>query len=39
LKENRIVYKDHKWHKITTLRDSRKGKVKMNNKFVKRAQK
>ena len=30
LKENRIVYKDHKWHKITTLRDSRKGKVKMN---------
>ena len=30
MKENRIVYKDHKWHKITTLRDSRKGKVKMN---------
>ena len=30
LKENRKVYKDHKWYKITTLRDSRKGKVKMN---------
>ena len=30
LKENRKVYKDHKWHKITTIRDSRKGKVKMN---------
>ena len=30
LKENRIVYINHKWHKITTLRDSRKGKVKMN---------
>ena len=33
LKENRIVYKNHKWHKITTLRDSRKGKVKMNISF------
>ena len=30
LKENRIVYRNHKWDKITTLRDSRKGKVKMN---------
>ena len=29
LKENRKVYKDHKWYKITTIRDSRKGKVKM----------
>lgn len=29
LKENRKVYKDHKWYKVTTLRDSRKGKVKM----------
>lgn len=33
LKENRKVYKDHKWYKITTLRDSRKGKVKMNIYF------
>ena len=30
LKENRVIYKNHKWYKITTLRDSRKGKVKMN---------
>lgn len=29
LKENRKVYKDHKWYKITAIRDSRKGKVKM----------
>lgn len=29
LKENRKVYKDHKWYKITTIRDSRKGKVHM----------
>ena len=30
LKENRVVYLKHKWHKITTIRDSRKGKVKLN---------
>ncbi len=30
LKENRKVYLNHKWYKITTLRDSRKGKIKMN---------
>lgn len=29
LKENRKVYKYHKWYKITTIRDSRKGKVHM----------
>lgn len=29
LKENRKIYKDHKWYKITTIRDSRKGKVHM----------
>lgn len=29
LKENRKVYGNHKWHKITTLRDSHKGKIKM----------
>lgn len=29
LKENRKVYLNHKWYKITTIRDSRKGKVKM----------
>lgn len=29
LKENRKIYFNHKWYKITTLRDSRKGKVKM----------
>lgn len=30
LKENRLVYLNHKWYKITTIRDSRKGKVKLN---------
>ena len=30
LKENRVVYLKHKWYKITTIRDSRKGKVKLN---------
>ena len=29
LKENRKVYCNHKWYKITTIRDSKKGKVKM----------
>lgn len=33
LKENRKVYKDHKWYKITTIRDSRKGKVHMKLLF------
>lgn len=33
LKENRKVYLNHKWYKITTLRDSRKGKIKMNMFF------
>ena len=33
LKENRKVYYNHKWYKITTLRDSRKGKLKMNILF------
>lgn len=30
LKENRLVYTKHKWYKITTIRDSRKGKIKLN---------
>lgn len=30
LKENRVVYLNHKWYKIITIRDSRKGKVKLN---------
>lgn len=29
LKENRKIYKDHKWYKITTIRDSRKVKMKL----------
>ena len=33
LKENRKVYRDHKWYKITTIRDSHKGKIKMNLLF------
>lgn len=33
LKENRKVYCNHKWHKITTIRDSHKGKIKMNLLF------
>ena len=30
LKENRVVYLNHRWKNVTTLRDSRKGKVKLN---------
>ena len=30
LKENRKVYLNHRWYPITTIRDSRKGKVKLN---------
>ena len=33
LKENRKIYFHHKWHKITTIRDSRKGKIKMKIMF------
>lgn len=33
LKENRKIYFHHKWYKITTIRDSRKGKVKMKIMF------
>ncbi len=33
LKENRKVYCNHKWNKITTIRDSHKGKIKMNLLF------
>ena len=33
LKELRKVYCNHKWHKITTLRDAKKGKVKMKVLF------
>ena len=33
LKENRKVYLNHKWYKITTIRDSRKGKIKMKALF------
>ena len=33
LKENRKVYFKHKWYPITTLRDSRKGKVKIKVMF------
>ena len=33
LKENRKVYCNHKWYKITTLRDAYKGKIKINIKF------
>ena len=29
LKENRKIYRNHKWYKITTLRDSFKGKIGM----------
>lgn len=29
LKENRNIFCNHKWYKITTLRDAKKGKVKM----------
>ncbi len=33
LKENRKIYFKHKWYRITTIRDSRKGKVKVNIMF------
>ena len=33
LKENRKVYCNHRWHKITAIRDSHKGKIKMNLLF------
>lgn len=33
LKENRKVYCKHKWYKITTMRDSHKGKIKMKLLF------
>lgn len=33
LKENRKVYCNHRWHKITEIRDSHKGKIKMNLLF------
>ena len=33
LKENRKVYFTHKWYSITTIRDSRKGKVKIQVMF------
>lgn len=33
LKENRKIYRNHKWYKITTLRDSFKGKIKMKLMF------
>lgn len=33
LKENRKVYFKHKWYPITTIRDSRKGKVKIKVMF------
>lgn len=33
LKENRKIYLNHKWYKITTIRDSRKGKIKLKLLF------
>lgn len=33
LKENRKIYFNHKWYPITTIRDSRKGKVKIKLMF------
>ena len=33
LTEKRKIYKNHKWYKITTLRDAYKGKIKMNIMF------
>lgn len=33
LKENRKVYINHRWYKITTIRDSKKGKIKMKLMF------
>ena len=33
LTEKRKVYYNHKWYKVTTLRDSRKGKIKMKLLF------
>lgn len=33
LKENRKVYRNHKWYKITTIKDSHKGKIQMKLLF------
>lgn len=33
LKENRKIYRNHKWYKITTLRDGLKGKLEMKLMF------
>ena len=33
LKENRKVYRNHKWYKIATIRDSHKGKIQMKLLF------
>lgn len=33
LKENRIIYRKHKWYKITTLREGLKGKLEMKLMF------
>lgn len=33
LKENRKVYLNHKWYKVTTIRDAKKGKIKMKIMF------
>ena len=33
LTEKRKIYRNHKWYKITTLRDAYKGKIKMNIMF------
>lgn len=33
LKENRKVYRNHKWYKIVTIRDSHKGKIQMKLLF------
>lgn len=33
LKENRKIYCNHKWYKITTIRDAHKGKIKMKLLF------
>ena len=33
LTEKRVVYRNHKWYKISTLRDALKGKVKIKLMF------
>ena len=33
LTEKRKIYRNHKWYKITTLRDAYKGKIKINLMF------